>query len=220
MATSLQRGKGFGGAQWVLLERWCRRCRCLHLVCAASVPSSGFSCHRYHGALFAAGHRAECGNSRHLSDRTLTSSALSSQGHRSSRQGQTITRHYSLSCNELEIEKRNWAMTADTILWFKGDAQKWNGHSNSITLLLCFYRCYVSCYLCFFLWWKIECLIAAVFICICAVCPASNFSFNSFSSVDADFSAILLFVRGKWGPCHICACLPLWLSLSQFEGET
>lgn len=107
MATSLQRGKGFGGAQWVLLERWCRRCRCLHLVCAASVPSSGFSCHRYHGALFAAGHRAECGNSRHLSDRTLTSSALSSQGHRSSRQGQTITRHYSLSCNELGIEKRN-----------------------------------------------------------------------------------------------------------------
>lgn len=48
-----------------------------------------------------------------------------------------------------------------------------------------------------FLWWKIECLIAAVFICICAICPASNFSFNSFSSVDADFSAILLFVRGK-----------------------
>lgn len=132
MATSLQRGKSFGGAQWILLERWCCCCRCLHWVCATSVPSSGFSCHGYDGALFAAGHRAECGNSHHLSHRTLTSSALSSQGRRLSRQGQTITQRYSLSCNEPGIEKHNWAMTADTILWFKGETQKWNGHSNSI----------------------------------------------------------------------------------------
>ena len=97
MATSPQRGKGFGRAQWVLLERWCCRCRGLHWVCAASVPSSGFSCHRYGGALFADSHRAECGNTHHLSHRTLTSSALSSQGRRLSRQGQTITRRYSLS---------------------------------------------------------------------------------------------------------------------------
>lgn len=126
MATSLHRGKGFGGAQWVLLERWCCCCWGLHWLCAASVPSSGFSCHRYDGTLFADGHRAECGNSHHLSHRTLTSSALNSQGRRLSRQGQTITQHYSLSCNELGIEKRNWAMTADTILWFKGETEmKW-----------------------------------------------------------------------------------------------
>lgn len=116
MATSPQRGKGFGGTQWVLLERCCC-CRWgLHWVCAASVPSSGFSCHWYHGALFADDHRADCGNSHHLSHTTLTASALSSQGRRLSRQGQTITQHYSLSCNEPGEEKLNWVMTADTIL--------------------------------------------------------------------------------------------------------
>lgn len=107
MATSPQRGKGFGGAQWVLLERWCCCCRGPHWVCAASIPSSGFSCHRYGGTLFADSHRAECGNTHHLSHRTLTSSALSSQGRRLSRQGQTITQRYSLGCNEPGIEKRN-----------------------------------------------------------------------------------------------------------------
>lgn len=119
MATSLQRGKGFGRAQWVFLERWFCCCRGLLWVCAASVPSSGFSCHWYDGTLFAGGHRAECGNSHHLSHRTLMSSALRSQGHRLSRQGQTITQHYSLSCNEPGIQKHHWAMTAGTILRFK-----------------------------------------------------------------------------------------------------
>lgn len=133
MATSLQRWKSFCGPQWLLSARCCR-CWGPLWVCAASVPSSGFSCQRYDGALFRDGHRAECGNGRHLSRRTLTSSALSSQGRRLRRQGQTITRCYSLSCNEAEIERRNWAMTADTILWFKGETQERNGHSNSITL--------------------------------------------------------------------------------------
>lgn len=114
MATSVQRGKGFGRAQWGLLERCCRCCRGLHWVCAASIPSSGFSCHRYDGALFADSHRAECGNGHHLSHRTPISSALSSQGRRLSRQGQTITQHYSLICNEPGIEKLNyeqWLLT-------------------------------------------------------------------------------------------------------------
>lgn len=106
-------------AQWLLLERCSSRCRAPHWVCAASVPSSGFSCHWYDSAVFADSHRAQFGNSHHLSHRTLASSTLSSQGRRLSRQGQTITRRYSLCYNEPGMEKRNWAMTADTILWFK-----------------------------------------------------------------------------------------------------
>lgn len=36
MATSLQRGRGFGGAQWVLLERCCCRCQaCIGFVQSA-----------------------------------------------------------------------------------------------------------------------------------------------------------------------------------------
>lgn len=89
--------------------------------------SNALSCHRY-GTMFAHRHGAECGNGRHLFRRTLVSSALSSQGRRLSRQGQTITQRYSLSCNEPETAKCNWAMTADTILGFKGETQKWNGH--------------------------------------------------------------------------------------------
>lgn len=78
-----------------------------HWVCAASVPSSGFPCHRYAGCLFADNHGAKCGNSHHLSLAALASSALGSQGRRLSRQGQTITRRHSLSCNEPGIEKLN-----------------------------------------------------------------------------------------------------------------
>lgn len=164
-------GKGFGGAQWLLLERWCSRCRGPHWVCAASVPSSGFSCHRYDGALFADSHRAESGNSHHLSHRTLTSSALSCQGHRLSRTGQTITQRYSLSCNEPGIEKHNWAMTADTILGFKRETQKWNGHSNSITFsfivfleLLCILLYILHIFFAFFVAEQMAGLIAKVLI--------------------------------------------------------
>lgn len=167
MATSLQRGKGFGRAQWVFLERCC--CCCcwgLHWVCAVSVPSSGFSCHRYDGALFADSHGAECGNGHHLSHRTLTLSALSSQGRRLSRQGQTITQHYSLSCNEPGIEKSNQAMTADTILWFKEEKHRneMDTKIQSHLALLRFYSFNVSCYLCFSCGgnldlWKPRCLL-------------------------------------------------------------
>lgn len=64
------------------------------------------SCHRY-GAVFADRHGAECGNGRHLFRRSLMSSALSSQGRRLSRQGQTITQRYSLCRNEPETAKCN-----------------------------------------------------------------------------------------------------------------
>lgn len=100
-------GRALAGHNGSFLERWCCLCWGLHWVCAASVPSSAFSCHRYHGAVFADDRRADCGNSHHLSHTTLTSSALSSQGRRLSRQGQTITQHYSLSCNESGMEKLN-----------------------------------------------------------------------------------------------------------------
>lgn len=150
MATSLQRAKGFGRSQWVFLERCCC-CWGPHWVCAANVPSSGFSCHRYDGALFADSHRAEYGNGHHLFHRTLTSSALSSQGRRLSRQGQTITQHHSLSCNEPGIEKSNWAMTAHAIFWFKEEKHRneMGTKIQSHLALLHFYCCSVSCYLCF-----------------------------------------------------------------------
>lgn len=60
---------------------------------------------------------------------------------------------------------------------------------------------------------------ATMLISISTICPASNLSFSSLSSVDAYFLAISQFVRGKWGLCHIFADLPLRLPLSQFEGE-
>lgn len=63
-------------------------------------------CHTY-GAVFADSHRAECWNGRHLFGTTLMSSALSSQGRRLSRRGQTITQRYSLCRNEPETAKCN-----------------------------------------------------------------------------------------------------------------
>lgn len=109
-------GKALAGHNGSFLERWFCCCWGLLLVCAASVPSSGVSCHWYDDTLFADSHRAECRNSHHLSHRTLMSSALSSQGHRLSRQGQPITQYYSLCCNEPGIKKNHWVMTTETIL--------------------------------------------------------------------------------------------------------
>lgn len=126
MATSQQRGKGFCcgimGPRREVALLWAR----IRFVQSAYLRDA-VSCHRY-GAVFADRHGAECGNGSHLFRRSLMSSALSSQGRRLSRQGQTITQRYSLCRNEPETAKCNWAMTADTILGFKGETQKWNGH--------------------------------------------------------------------------------------------
>lgn len=135
MATSAQRGKGFGRTQWVLSERCCRCCLALHWVCAASIPSPGLSGHGYDGALFsqtAPGHSV--GNGHHLRHRTLTWRALSNQGRRWSGQGQTITLHNSIICNEPEIEKLNWAVPRYTEI----KRAKFNHIQYVFLLLLCF----------------------------------------------------------------------------------
>lgn len=95
--------------------------------------------------------------------------------------------------------------------------------------LLCFYCCYVSCCLCFSRWKIVRMMATVVIFFIRTICPASNFSFNSFSSVDADFYFYFFFLLfpcflsgGQMRPVsHLCrsatsaAAFPVWRGKSR-----
>lgn len=103
---------------------------------------------------------------------------------------------------------------------------KWVLEFNHIQLYCIFYSCYVSCFdaltvvlphlLGFLAEVQIESLIAKVLIFVCTICPVTNISFNGFSCVDAAFLCHRPLCQGHMRPV---SHLPLWLPLSQFEGE-